>query len=141
MVCQHCSDPMHMLYCWLIFRQQSSKVVLSSPYCTKRSVVANPLYLYCPVQWGCRICWWHLCSWVRPPPPNQVSWISKPSDGEAPVLEFGIWSTLSLTSIPVWDPVRVPSLDQKELWICLRSWDVYLLNLFVASSTWNKVNF
>ena len=31
------------------------------------------LFSYCPVSWGCRIHWLHLCRGVRPP--QRVSWI------------------------------------------------------------------
>ena len=58
--------------------------------------------IFCPVSWGCRIHWLHLCRGVRPPP-QRVSWYdTKQSHGEVPaVLElWGMRSTPSLPSLP-----------------------------------------
>ena len=44
----------------------------------------------CPVSWGCRIHWLHLCRRVRTPPPNECPrYDTKQLDGEVPaVLEL-----------------------------------------------------
>ena len=70
-------------------------------------------YVYCPVSWGCRIDWLHLCRGVRPPPPNEcLGYDTKQSDGEVPaVLElWGMRSTPSLPSLPdpLWPGVVAP---------------------------------
>ena len=67
----------------------------------------------CPVSWGCRIHWLHLCRGVRPPPPNECpGYETKQSDGEVPaVLElWGMQSTPSLPSLPgpLWPRVVAP---------------------------------
>ena len=69
-----------------------------------------PIYI-CPVSWGCRIHWLHLCRGVRPP--KRVSWYdTKQSDGEVPaMLElWGMRSTPSLPSLPgpLWPGVVAP---------------------------------
>ena len=45
----------------------------------------------CPVGWGCRIHWLHLCRGVRPP--NECpGYDTKQSDGEVPAM-LGPWNT------------------------------------------------
>ena len=66
----------------------------------------------CPVGWGCRIHWLHLCRGIRPPP-TWVSWYdTKQSDGEVPaVLElWGMRSTplLPLLPGPLWPGAVAP---------------------------------
>ena len=64
-------------------------------------IICTQLY-NCPVSWGCRIHWLHLCRGVRPPPNECPGYNTKQSDGEVPaVLElWGIRSTPSLPSLP-----------------------------------------
>ena len=67
----------------------------------------------CPVGWGCRIHWLHLCRGVRPPNPNEFpGYDTKQSDGEVPaVLElWGMRSTPSLPLLPgpLWPGVVAP---------------------------------
>ena len=72
----------------------------------------------CPVSWGCRIHWLHLCGGIRPPPNEYPGYDTKQSDGEVPaVLElWGMRSTPSLPSLlgPLWPgvvaPDRAPSM-------------------------------
>ena len=56
----------------------------------------------CPVGWGCRIHWLHLCRGVRLPPNECPDYDTKQSDGEVPaMLElWGMRSTPSLPSLP-----------------------------------------
>ena len=70
----------------------------------------------CPVGWGWRIHWLHLCRGVRPPPtPNECPrYDTKQSDGEVPVM-LGLWvirSTLSLPLLPglLWSGVVAPDM-------------------------------
>ena len=68
--------------------------------------------LNCPVGWGCRIHWLHLCRGLRLPPNKCPGYDTKQSDGEVPaVLElWGIWNTPSLLSLPgpLWLRVVAP---------------------------------
>ena len=72
----------------------------------------SPLILPCPVSWGCRIHWLHLCRGVRPPPNECPGYDTKQSDGEVPAtLElWGMRSTPSLPSLPgpLWPGVVAP---------------------------------
>ena len=56
----------------------------------------------CPVSWGCRKHWLHLCTGARPPPPMSVH-DTKQSDGKVSVMLrlWGIRSTPSLPLLPV----------------------------------------
>ena len=56
----------------------------------------------CPVRWGCRIHWLHLCRGVRLPPYECPGYDTKQSDGEVPaILElWGMQSTPLLPSLP-----------------------------------------
>ena len=67
---------------------------------------------HCPVGWGCRIHWLHLCRGVRPPPNECPGYDTKQSDGEVPaVLElWGMRSIPSLPSLPgpLWPGVVAP---------------------------------
>ena len=58
--------------------------------------------LACPVGWGCRIHWLHLCREVRPALNEYPGYETKQFDGEVPaVLElWGMQSTSSLPSLP-----------------------------------------
>ena len=71
-----------------------------------------PPWLLCPVSWGCRIHWLHLCRGVRPPPNECPIYDTKQSDGEVPaVLElWGMRSTPSLPLLPgpLWPGVVAP---------------------------------
>ena len=55
-----------------------------------------------PVSWGCIVYWLHLGRDIRSHPTNECpGYDSKPSEGEAPVMEiWGIWSTSSLPLLP-----------------------------------------
>ena len=101
---------------------------------------------YGPVGWGCRIHWLHLCRrvslphWVSYGPvgwgcrihrlllcrgvrlPNEcLGYDTKQSDGEVPIMLWGMQSTFSLPSLPapLWPrvvtPDKVLSMDQIEL--------------------------
>ena len=75
--------------------------------------IAVTIAVTCPVGWGWRIHWLHLCRGVRPPPHNECSgYDTKQSDGEVPaVLElWGMRSTPSLPSLPgpLWPGVVAP---------------------------------
>ena len=67
--------------------------------------------VYCPVGWGCRIHWLHLCRGVRPPH-ECPGYDTKQSDGEvSAMLElWGMRSTPSLPSLPgpLWPGVVAP---------------------------------
>ena len=77
----------------------------------------------CPVGWGCRIHWPTLQRGKTPPPNECCGYDNKQSDGEAQLMLelWGMWSTLSLPSLPgpLWPGVvaldRVLSLGQIEL--------------------------
>ena len=57
--------------------------------------------IFCPVDWGCRINWLHLCRGVRPPSPNECpGYNAKQSDGEVPVM-LGPWGMQSTPSLPL----------------------------------------
>ena len=66
----------------------------------------------CPVSWGCRIHWLHLCRGVRPPPNECPGYDTKNSDDEVPaVLElWGMRNAPSLPSLPgpLWPGVIAP---------------------------------
>ena len=70
------------------------------------------LLFVCPVGWGCRIHWLHLCRGVRPGPNECPGYDTKQSDGEvSAVLElWGVRSTPSLPSLPgpLWPGVVAP---------------------------------
>ena len=73
----------------------------------------STLLLPCPVGWGCRIHWLHFCTGVRSLLSNEcLGYDTKQSYGEVPVmLELrGMWSTLSLPSLPspIWPRVVAP---------------------------------
>ena len=65
----------------------------------------------CPVSWGCRIHWLHLCRGVRPPT-ECPGYDTKQSDGEVPavLVLWGMRSTPSLPSLPgpLWPGVVAP---------------------------------
>ena len=67
---------------------------------------------HCPVSWGCRIHWLHLCRGVRPPHNECPGYDTKQSDGEVPAgLElWGMRGTPSLPSLPgpLWPGVVAP---------------------------------
>ena len=56
------------------------------------------------IGWGCRICCLHLCRGIRHPLTNEyLEYDTKPSDGQAPILELSgiiIFSSLSFLSGP-----------------------------------------
>ena len=66
----------------------------------------------CPVGWGCRIHWLHLCRGVRPPPNVHPGYDTKQSDTEVPVMLelWGMQSTPLLPSLPgpLWPGVVAP---------------------------------
>ena len=60
------------------------------------------LCLYCPVSWGCRIHWLHLCRGVRPPPPNECPrYDTKQSDGERVPAVLELWGMRSTPFIAI----------------------------------------
>ena len=61
---------------------------------------------YCPVCWGYRIHWLHLCRGVRPPSNECPGYDTKQSDGEVSVMlePWGMQSTPSLPLLP--DPLQ-----------------------------------
>ena len=75
-------------------------------------ILYRTLYEDCPVSWGCRIHWLHLCRGVRPPLTKCPGYDTKQSDGEVPaMLElWGMRSTPSLPSLPgpLWPRVVAP---------------------------------
>ena len=99
------------------------------------------IYQTCPVSWGCRIHWLHLCREVRPPP-QRVSWYDiKQSHDDVPVmLEFrGMQSTLTLPSLPgpLWPggvaPNKLQSMGQIEVnCILLLNWIAWNGTVFVC---------
>ena len=93
------------------------KTCISRIDCDQNYSISIPLPLIscCPVSWGCRIHWLHLCRGVRPTP-KRVSWYdTKQSDGEVPaVLEiWGMRRTPSLPLLPgpLWPGVVAPDRD------------------------------
>ena len=54
----------------------------------------------CPVGWGCRIHWLHLCRGVRPHLNERPGYDTKQSDGEVPVV-LEIWGMRSTPSLPL----------------------------------------
>ena len=76
-------------------------------------VIPLPNLMDCPVGWGCRIHWLHLCRGVRPPSPNKCPvYDTKQSDDHVPaMLElWGMWSTPLLPLLPgqLWPGVVAP---------------------------------
>ena len=96
--------------------QESIKLV-SNSYCTLMAYIfylqrkTSHILFGCPVGWGCRIHWLHLCRGIRPR--KWASWYdTKQSDGEVPVM-LGLWrirstSSLSLLPGPLWSGVAAP---------------------------------
>ena len=70
------------------------------------------IYIYildCPVGWGCRIHWLHLCRGVRPPFNECPGFDPKQSDGEVPVTQ-GLWRIRSTPSLSLlWPSVVTPN--------------------------------
>ena len=91
----------------------------------KYLIVTSPK-LDCPVGWGCRIHWLHLCRGVRPPPYECPGYDTKQSDGEVQaVLElWGMRCTPSLPSLPgpLWPGVVAPDRALSMGWIELTSY-------------------
>ena len=54
---------------------------------------------FCPVGWGCRKHWLHLCRGVRPPPTSVLIYDTKQSDSEVPVI-LELWGKQSIPSLP-----------------------------------------
>ena len=97
--------------------------------------------IYCPVGWGYRIHWLHLCKAVRPP--NECpGYDTKQSDGEATVMlgPWGIWSTPLLPSLP--DPLwpGVVALDKGPIYGLNRTNGILMLNWIVWLNwiAWNR---
>ena len=72
-------------------------------------------HIYCPVSWGCRIHWLHLCRAVRPL--NECPrYDTKQSDGEVSVMlePWGMRSTPLFPSLPgpLWPRMWAPERDQ-----------------------------
>ena len=99
----------------------------------------NASFISCPVSWGFRIHWLHLCRGVRPHPNECPIYNTKQSDGEVLVMLdlWGMQSTPSLPSLPgrfcpgVVARDRVLSIGQIELN------SVLMLNWI----TWNRTVF
>ena len=93
---------------------QPTLIVLLVVYILFPSVLQylDPISSTCPVGWGCRIHWLHLCRGVKPPPNECPGYDTKQSDGEVPaVLELrGMRSTPSLPLLPgpLWPRVVAP---------------------------------
>ena len=80
-------------------------------------LMPNPLYtyisnMYCSVSCGCRIHRLLLCRGVRPHPKRVLSYDTKQSDGDVPVMLelWEMWSTPSLPLLqsPLWPRVVAP---------------------------------
>ena len=106
---QHNNDPKHTTKLTKGWFENNGISTLNWP---SQSPDLNPID--CPVSWGCRIHWLHLCRGVRPPtPPNECpGYDTKQSDDEVPaVLElWGMRSTPLLPSLPgpLWPGVVAP---------------------------------
>ena len=92
----------------------------------------------CPVSWGCRIHWLHLCRGARLPPYECPGYDTKQSDGEVPaMLElWGMWSTPSLPLLPgpLWPGVVAP--DKGPIYGLNRINSILMLKWIV----WVKLN-
>ena len=71
--------------------------------------------MYCPVSWGCRIHWLHICRGVRPHPNECPEYDTKQSDGKVPAM-LKLWGTQSTSSLPLlpgpfWPGVLAPDKD------------------------------
>ena len=90
----------------------------------------------CPVGWGHRIQWLHLCREVRPPPTECPGYDSKQSDGKILVMLelWGMQSTPSLLSLPgpLWPSMVAPDLVLFMSQIELKC--ILMLNW----TTWNR---
>ena len=65
-------------------------------------LLSSNITIFCPVDWGCRIHWLHLCRLVRSPPlPNVCpGYDTKQSDGEVSVM-LELWGMQSTPSLPL----------------------------------------
>ena len=101
-------------------------------------ISARLLPFLCPVGWGCRIHWLHLCRGVRPPPNECPGYDTKQSDGEDPaMLElWGVRRTPSLPSLPglLWPGVVAP--DKGPIYGLNRINSILMLKWIV----WVKLN-
>ena len=70
----------------------------ASPSCFKLQHRSS--FNSCPVSWGCRIHWLHLCRGVRPPPNECPGYDTKQSDGEVPAM-LELWGMRSTPSLPL----------------------------------------
>ena len=70
----------------------------------------------CPVSWGCRIHWLHICRLGKTPPNECPGYDTKQSDAEVSVMQgtWGIQSTPSLPLLPgpLWPGVVAPDRAQ-----------------------------
>ena len=82
--------------------------------CVSLQVITNGILTtpFCPICWGCRIHWLHLCRGTKPSNIECSGYDTKQSDGEAPVMlgSRGIRniSSLPLLPGPFWPGVVAP---------------------------------
>ena len=77
------------LQCFSQYVLQPSTVISSQtqePTENLNYLIQRGRLLYCPIGWGCRIHWLHLCRGVRPPPNECPGYDTKQSDGEVPAM-------------------------------------------------------
>ena len=67
---------------------------------TLKTVLRELTTISCPVGWGCRIHWLHLCGGVRPPPNQYPDYDTKHSAGEVLVM-MEPWEIRSIHSLPL----------------------------------------
>ena len=91
-----------------------NRIILSNIFFKNYCLFKFPKATNCSVGWGFRILRLHLCRGLKPAPCHNEcpDYNTKQSDGDVPVMLelWGIWSTLSLPSLPgpLWPRVVAP---------------------------------
>ena len=128
------SNQNHCLYLQSFFKEINCDEPFHVPEDTQHHLIYWQLHS-CPVSWGCRIHWLHLCRGVKPHNENP-RYVTKQSDGEVPIM-LGLWGIRSTPSLPLlpgplWPGVIAP--DKGPIYGLNRTNGIIMLNWIV----WNK---